>query len=163
MLKWDQRHKFSSRLFMQIQKETALLELEMVSLILKMNLRFFILLIILEIQAPVESSHAEGTPIMWRQKKSNYQKISLVIVALSKFCGKRQKVSCINALISKFLEEKLWTVLVNVWMVEFAWRLKEMLRVNAVKASKETSAKLSNTFQIRQTIRNIWNTSYSLS
>jgi len=102
MPKRDLRPKFSSRLFMLIQKETALLELEMVSLILKMNLRFFILQTILEIQAPVVSSHAEGTLIMWRQKKLNYQKISLVIVVLSKFCGKHLKVLCINALMSKF-------------------------------------------------------------
>jgi len=113
MPKRDLRHKFSLRLFMLIQKETALLELEMVSLILKMNLRFFFLQTILVIQAPVVSSHVEETLIMWRQKKLNYQKISLVIVVLSKFCGKHLKVSCINALISKFSEEKFLTVLVN--------------------------------------------------
>lgn len=113
MPKRDLKRKFSSRLFMLIQKETALLELEMVSLILKTNSKFFILLTILVIQAPVVSSHVEETLIMLRQKKLNYQKISLVIVVLSKFCGKHPKVLCINALISKFLEEKFSTVLDN--------------------------------------------------
>jgi hypothetical protein len=113
MLKRDLRRNFSGRLSMLIQKETALLELEMVSLILKMNLRFFILQTILVIQVPVVSSHAEEILIMWKLKKFNYQKISLVIVVLSKFCGKRLKVSCISALMSKSSEEKFSTVLVN--------------------------------------------------
>lgn len=139
--RWAQRLKFSSKLCTLIYRETALSELEMDSLMLMMNFKFFILWIILATLAPVGNSHAVGAPIMLRQKKSDSQATWPVTAAPSSYCGKHREVLCICAQMLRFLEVKLPTVPGNAWTVEFVWPLKASLNVFAEKVLKVASAR----------------------